>query len=60
VDEAVEAEDLRTSEQPATVIARLDPRTAVRVDEQIEIGIAPGSLRFFDRDDGGAIAAASG
>jgi multiple sugar transport system ATP-binding protein len=60
VDEAVEAEDLRTSEQPATVIARLDPRTAVRVDEQIEIGIAPGSLRFFDLDDGGAIAAASG
>jgi hypothetical protein len=54
VDEAVEIEELARDDS-ATLIARFDPRTGVREEDEIELGVPPGSLLFYDPGTGVAI-----
>jgi multiple sugar transport system ATP-binding protein len=54
VDEAVEIEEL-ARDSTATVIARFDPRAGVREDDELELGVPPGSMLFYDPESGVAI-----
>jgi multiple sugar transport system ATP-binding protein len=54
VDEAVEIEEL-ARDSSATLIARFDPRTGVREGDEIELGVPPGSMLFYDSETGVAI-----
>jgi len=42
-------------ERDATVVARVDPRAAVELDQPIELTIARGSLYFFHSESGLAL-----
>jgi len=54
VDETVEIEDLARADS-ATLIARFDPRAGVREEDEIELGVPPGSLLFYDPETGVAL-----
>jgi multiple sugar transport system ATP-binding protein len=54
VDDAAEVEEL-SRERDATVVARVDPRAAVELDQPIELTIARGSLYFFHSESGLAL-----
>jgi multiple sugar transport system ATP-binding protein len=56
VDDAVEAEELARAEH-AVLVARTDPRSGVAAGDELELGIAPGSLLFYDAETGAAIGA---
>jgi ABC-type sugar transport system ATPase subunit len=55
VEDAVQDEELDHSAR-LELIARFDPRSRVEDGRQVELEVAPGSLRFFDRTAGTAIA----
>jgi multiple sugar transport system ATP-binding protein len=54
VDEAVEIEEV-ARDSSATLIARFDPRAGVREEDEIELGVPPGSLLFYDPETGVSI-----
>jgi multiple sugar transport system ATP-binding protein len=56
VEDAAEVEELSRDYQ-ATLVARIDPRAPVAIDQPIELTIAQGSLYFFDAESGLALTA---
>jgi hypothetical protein len=37
------------------MVARLDPRVGLTAGDEVRLGVAPGSMHFFDATDGTAI-----